>query len=164
MSSYDPTDLRAQQGPVTQAQLKLIHASFTRLGLGGNALREQRLATVSRIVGRTVTTTSDLTKQEASRVIDALIGGAVALLVVGLLLKTRSVLAGFTAVEGESVKMGASPGRPAQCAASISRSASGMAILRRPARVLVRPITRIRPPSSRSRTSRAASSLQRVPR
>jgi hypothetical protein len=54
---------------ITPDQSKKLHASFNDLGITD---REQRLAYCTNLIGRDVTTSNDLTKDEASRVIDAL--------------------------------------------------------------------------------------------
>lgn len=65
--------------PITAAQLRALHAALSPLADGD---RDTGLAIVSGVIGRDVDTTKDLSKAEASRVIDALksqaeaIGGA----------------------------------------------------------------------------------------
>lgn len=54
---------------ITDAQMKALHASFGDVGIKD---RDIRLDYVQKIVGRELTTSSDLTRAEASRVIDAL--------------------------------------------------------------------------------------------
>lgn len=54
---------------ITDAQMKALHASFNDAGMSE---REHRLAYTSQVVGRELASSSDLTKDEASRVIDAL--------------------------------------------------------------------------------------------
>jgi hypothetical protein len=54
---------------ITQPQSKKLHAGFNDLGITD---REQRLAYCTNLIGREVTSSNDLTKDEASRVIDAL--------------------------------------------------------------------------------------------
>lgn len=54
---------------VTRAQLRMLHTSLSNLAVED---REERLALVGRMVGRRLESSNDLTKQEASRVIDRL--------------------------------------------------------------------------------------------
>jgi len=54
---------------ITPAQSKMLHASFGEVGITD---REQRLAYCRNLIGREIDSSSDLTKAEASRVIDAL--------------------------------------------------------------------------------------------
>jgi hypothetical protein len=54
---------------LTDAQKRKLHASFSSLGIPG---REQRLQLASRLAGRELGSSSDLTRGEASTVIDAL--------------------------------------------------------------------------------------------
>jgi hypothetical protein len=54
--------------PLTQAQLRKIQAAFRRLGVE----RADRLAASSRIIGRTITSSNELTTDEAQRIIDTL--------------------------------------------------------------------------------------------
>ena len=55
--------------PITKPQMKMLHASFNEAGV---TERDARLAYCSKIVGRELETSNDLTKDEASRCIDAL--------------------------------------------------------------------------------------------
>ena len=57
---------------VTDAQLRKLGAVFTSLGVKGTGEREQRLRAASRVVGRELTTSKDLTKDEARLLIDTL--------------------------------------------------------------------------------------------
>lgn len=57
---------------ITPAQLKKLHAAMGDHGLGD---RDTGLAYISNVLGRDVTTSKDLTKQEASKVIDLLESG-----------------------------------------------------------------------------------------
>ena len=54
---------------ITPAQLKALHASFNGAAIVG---RELRLEFCQRLLGRDITSSNDLTKAEASRVIDVL--------------------------------------------------------------------------------------------
>lgn len=55
--------------PVSEAQMKMLHASFNQVGI---AERDDRLAFASKTIGRDVKSSTELTKSEASRVIDSL--------------------------------------------------------------------------------------------
>jgi len=55
--------------PITPEQLKKLHASFNEAGI---TARETRLEYASNIAGRALESSSDLTKAEASKVIEAL--------------------------------------------------------------------------------------------
>ena len=59
----------AAETPITDAQLKKLHATYNELGI---ADRDERLADASFIIGRAVASSSELTKDEASRLIDDL--------------------------------------------------------------------------------------------
>ena len=54
---------------VTQDQLKALHASFNDAGITD---RDARLDYCRNLIGREITTSNELTKAEASRVIEAL--------------------------------------------------------------------------------------------
>lgn len=54
---------------ITSAQSKMLHASFGEVGIKD---RDQRLIYCRNLIGRDIDSSSDLTKAEASRVIDAL--------------------------------------------------------------------------------------------
>ena len=54
---------------ITAAQLKALHAALTGMGIKD---RDRGLLMLSKIAGRDVASTKDLTKAEASKVIDAL--------------------------------------------------------------------------------------------
>jgi hypothetical protein len=54
---------------ITDAQMKHLHASFNDLGISD---RDQRLAYCTNLLGRDVESSKELSKDEASRVIDAL--------------------------------------------------------------------------------------------
>jgi len=55
---------------ITSAQSKKLHASFNELGVTD---RDQRLAYAAQIVGRELASSKDLTKDEASKVIESLV-------------------------------------------------------------------------------------------
>jgi hypothetical protein len=59
--------------PITQAQATKLHATFNDFGIKSGD-REQRLRVSAAIVGRGVATSNDLTKAEASSLIDTLDG------------------------------------------------------------------------------------------
>lgn len=65
----DPEPVEAVE-MITDAQMRRMQAAFTEQGMG----REQRLAYVSMLLERDVESSKDLTKDEASRVIDSLSG------------------------------------------------------------------------------------------
>ena len=58
---------------ITDAQMKMLHASFNEAGITD---RDQRLAYCANLIERQVESSKDLTKAEASRVIDALVQDA----------------------------------------------------------------------------------------
>jgi len=58
--------------PVSDNQHKAMHALWTRLGYGGETNRDRRLEATSRILGRTVESSSTMTNLEAATVIEAL--------------------------------------------------------------------------------------------
>lgn len=62
-------DDQQEQESISDAQSTKLHASFTDLGIDG---RDARLAYARHVVGREVETSKELTKQEASQVIDAI--------------------------------------------------------------------------------------------
>jgi hypothetical protein len=57
---------------VTDAQLRKMHASFNDLGMSGDQ-REQRIAYVSKVIGREVESSKELTRAEASQVIEGIV-------------------------------------------------------------------------------------------
>jgi hypothetical protein len=59
----------AESAPITQTQMKALHASFNDAGISD---REQRLAYCRNLTGRELESSKDLTRDEASKVIDAL--------------------------------------------------------------------------------------------
>jgi len=66
--AYDEPEIPDVE-PITPAQQKKLHATLNERGLGN---REDGLAAISTILDREVTTTKELTKQDAMRVIDHL--------------------------------------------------------------------------------------------
>jgi hypothetical protein len=60
---------RTSTSPLTPAQRGAIHAAFTRAGV---TTRADRLATLSRLTCRDITTSNDLTTAEASMTLDYL--------------------------------------------------------------------------------------------
>ncbi|MDT0567870.1 AAA family ATPase [Streptomyces sp. DSM 3412] len=69
-----PSDAEQGQGyePVTAPQMRMMHACFTKVGLGHKDLREQRLRSTSLIVGRPLSSANELTKGEAQTLLDTL--------------------------------------------------------------------------------------------
>ncbi|MGW9541946.1 recombinase RecT [Streptomyces anthocyanicus] len=63
----DVVDAEVEPAMVTKAQLAALHASLSDIGITD---REDGLTYVSEVVGRTIASTKDLTRDEASRVID----------------------------------------------------------------------------------------------
>lgn len=66
-------DTRPEPVGITEAQMKMLHASFNEVGISD---RDQRLAYCANLLGREVTSSKELSKDEASRVIDALVQDA----------------------------------------------------------------------------------------
>lgn len=64
--------LAGHAGTVTEAQQKKLGVQFRELGFGGAGDRDQRLSVSSKIVGRQLASATELSKQEASRLIDTL--------------------------------------------------------------------------------------------
>lgn len=64
-----PTTTASSSSGITPDQMKALQASFTAAGI---AARDTRLQYVAHLIGRDVESSKDLTKAEASRVIDAL--------------------------------------------------------------------------------------------
>jgi hypothetical protein len=62
-------DTQPEPDSITDAQSKMLHASFNELGI---TERDQRLAYCTNLLGREVESSKELSKAEASRVIDAL--------------------------------------------------------------------------------------------
>ena len=60
------------QRPLTDAQRRRIMALFSALGLNGEQHRPARIAYTSNAIGREITTTNDVTLEEAGVLIDAL--------------------------------------------------------------------------------------------
>jgi hypothetical protein len=60
-------------GGITDAQMRMLHASFNEAGITD---RDVRLTYCRNLIGRDVESSKDLTKAEASRVIDALVQDA----------------------------------------------------------------------------------------
>lgn len=68
----DSDDGAREVGPVSAAQIKMVQSLFSKMGMGTDASREQRLALTSSIVGRDVESTTNLSKAEAHRLLDTL--------------------------------------------------------------------------------------------
>lgn len=62
---------RAQE-PVSPPQMRMMHACFTKVGLGHKDLREQRLRATALIVGRPLSSANELSKSEAQTLLDTL--------------------------------------------------------------------------------------------
>jgi len=58
--------------PITDSQLRMLGAVMAQLGVAGTGVRERRLAIASRIVDRELTSSKELSKDEASVVLDTL--------------------------------------------------------------------------------------------
>ncbi|MGX1223182.1 AAA family ATPase [Streptomyces ambofaciens] len=67
VSNASPADSR-----VTPPQMRMMHAGFTRVGLGAKEDREQRLQATSLIIGRSVGSANELTLDEAKTLLDTL--------------------------------------------------------------------------------------------
>ena len=66
----EPEEAQAEEGPpaITRAQLRMLQASYKDAGISD---RSERLAHASGVIGRDISSANDLTKDEASRVLDA---------------------------------------------------------------------------------------------
>ncbi|MFE2045699.1 AAA family ATPase [Streptomyces sp. NPDC059477] len=60
------------QGRATPPQMRMMHALFTRVGLGAKEDREQRLRASSLIIGRQIGSANELTAAEAATLLDTL--------------------------------------------------------------------------------------------
>ncbi|NUS83012.1 MAG: AAA family ATPase [Streptomyces sp.] len=58
--------------PVTAPQMRMMHACFTKVGLGAKETRKQRLRATALIIGREISSANELTKQEAQTLLDTL--------------------------------------------------------------------------------------------
>lgn len=58
--------------PVSPPQMRMMHACFTKVGLGHKDLREQRLRATALIIGRPLSSANELTKDEAQTLLDTL--------------------------------------------------------------------------------------------
>ncbi|MEU4170974.1 AAA family ATPase [Streptomyces sp. NPDC026665] len=58
--------------PVSAPQMRMMHACFTKVGLGHKDLREQRLRATALIIGRQIGSANELTKDEAQTLLDTL--------------------------------------------------------------------------------------------
>ncbi len=65
----ETANLQDKDNGVTQSQLKMIGVLFNQLGIKD---REERLANVASIINREISSSNELTKEEASKVIEAL--------------------------------------------------------------------------------------------
>ena len=66
-TAEDAVEAEVEPAMVTKAQLAALHASLGDIGI---TEREDGLTYVSEVIGRTIASTKDLTRDEASRVID----------------------------------------------------------------------------------------------
>ncbi|MEU6535564.1 AAA family ATPase [Streptomyces sp. NPDC047000] len=69
-----PAEAREDQGmtPVTAPQMRMMHACFTKVGLGHKDSRAERLRVTSLIIGRDIGSANELTKDEAQTLLDTL--------------------------------------------------------------------------------------------
>ncbi|MGW3847137.1 AAA family ATPase [Streptomyces fagopyri] len=69
-----PSDEGQDQAPtpVSPPQMRMMHACFTKVGLGHKDLREQRLRATALIIGRPLSSANELTKDEAQTLLDTL--------------------------------------------------------------------------------------------
>ncbi|MEH0428796.1 ATP-binding protein [Streptomyces stelliscabiei] len=69
-----PSDAGQDQGPtpVTAPQMRMMHACFSKVGLGAKDLRPQRLRATALIIGRGIGSANELTKDEAQTLLDTL--------------------------------------------------------------------------------------------
>ncbi|WP_406200044.1 AAA family ATPase [Streptomyces sp. NBC_01017] len=58
--------------PVTAPQMRMMHACFTKVGLGQKDSRAERLRATSLIIGRQIGSANELTKDEAQTLLDTL--------------------------------------------------------------------------------------------
>ena len=58
--------------PVTAPQMRMMHACFTKVGLGHKDSRAERLRATSLIIGRQIGSANELTKDEAQTLLDTL--------------------------------------------------------------------------------------------
>ncbi|MFD7884041.1 AAA family ATPase [Streptomyces bauhiniae] len=66
------TQADAPSTPVTAPQMRMMHACFANVGLGAKDAREQRLRATALIVGRSINSANELTKDEAQTLLDTL--------------------------------------------------------------------------------------------
>jgi hypothetical protein len=69
-----PPAAEQDQGPtpVTAPQMRMMHACFTKVGLGHKDSRAERLRATSLIIGRRIESANELTKDEAQTLLDTL--------------------------------------------------------------------------------------------
>ncbi|MCL6734426.1 AAA family ATPase [Streptomyces neyagawaensis] len=69
-----PADAGQDQGPtpVTAPQMRMMHACFSKVGLGHKDSRPYRLRATSLIIGREIGSANELTKDEAQTLLDTL--------------------------------------------------------------------------------------------
>lgn len=68
----DQADAGQEPEPVTAPQMRMMHACFTKVGLGAKESRAERLRATSLIIGRPLTSANELTKDEAQTLLDTL--------------------------------------------------------------------------------------------
>ncbi|MDX3066914.1 AAA family ATPase [Streptomyces sp. ND04-05B] len=73
-SAGAPSDAGQDLGltPVTAPQMRMMHACFSKVGLGHRDSREQRLRATALIIGRPIASANELTKGEAQTLLDTL--------------------------------------------------------------------------------------------
>ncbi|MFI9824461.1 AAA family ATPase [Streptomyces sp. NPDC052013] len=73
-SEKPPANAPSDAGParVTPPQMRMMHALFTRVGLGAKEQREQRLRATALIIGRQIGSANELTLDEAKTLLDTL--------------------------------------------------------------------------------------------
>ncbi|MFD3835357.1 AAA family ATPase [Streptomyces sp. NPDC058642] len=80
-SGHSPTDVEASAPashqeqapePVSAPQMRMMHACFTKVGLGHKDSRAARLHATALIIGRPISSANELTKQEAQTLLDTL--------------------------------------------------------------------------------------------
>ncbi|MFB7776873.1 ATP-binding protein [Streptomyces bauhiniae] len=71
VTSVDTTP-DAPSTPVTAPQMRMMHACFAKVGLGAKDARDERLRATALIVGRSINSANELTKDEAQTLLDTL--------------------------------------------------------------------------------------------
>lgn len=65
-------DATASEAPVSAPQMRMMHALFTKVGLGAKELRDDRLRATALIIGRQIGSANELTFDEAATLLDTL--------------------------------------------------------------------------------------------